>query len=100
MVPITGNTFPVKDALKALGGKWDASQKTWMVPAAKADEARRLVAGSGKTRACDSVSSYQPKTCRVCGQAPRRDARGFSTEGRILRSGECQDCYAERKMGY
>ena len=43
-VLITGNTYPVKDALKALGGRWDAAEKGWRVPVANAGEARRLVA--------------------------------------------------------
>ena len=46
MVPISGNTYPVKDAIKALGGRWNGDRKVWMVPAEKADEARRLVAGA------------------------------------------------------
>lgn len=45
-VLITGNTFPVKDQLKALGGKWDAAGKGWAVPEEKAEEARGLVAGA------------------------------------------------------
>jgi hypothetical protein len=40
---ITGNTFPVKDRLKALGGKWNAAAKCWEVPDERADEARALV---------------------------------------------------------
>lgn len=31
-VLITGNTFPVKDKLKALGGVWSPSEKGWRVP--------------------------------------------------------------------
>lgn len=42
-VLITGNTFPVKEALKALGGHWDASERGWRVPAAKAADAKALV---------------------------------------------------------
>lgn len=45
VVAITGNTFPVKDQLRALGGRWNADRKAWMVPAEKADQARQLVAG-------------------------------------------------------
>lgn len=45
-VAITGNTYPVKDQIKALGGRWNADLKAWMVPAEKADEARRIVAGA------------------------------------------------------
>ena len=43
MVAITGNTYPVKDRLRGLGGVWDAQSKSWMVPADKADEAAALL---------------------------------------------------------
>ena len=29
----TGNTYPIRDAIKSLGGKWDANRKAWIVPA-------------------------------------------------------------------
>jgi ATP-dependent DNA helicase UvrD/PcrA len=45
-VDITGNTYPVKDRIKALGGRWNGVSKCWSVPADKADEARALVAGN------------------------------------------------------
>ena len=60
-VLITGNTYPVKDALRAIGGRWDAKAKGWRVPTEKADEARRLVDDSsgrksnGATTDCGSV---------------------------------------------
>jgi len=41
---VTGNTYPVKEQLKALGGRWDAASKGWRVPATKATAARALVA--------------------------------------------------------
>lgn len=44
---ITGNTYPHRDALRAMGGVWDAAQKAWMVPADRADEARALVTAVG-----------------------------------------------------
>lgn len=28
-VLVTGNTYPVKDSIKALGGRWDAIAKGW-----------------------------------------------------------------------
>ena len=40
---ITGNTYPVKDAIKALGGSWDSNRQGWLVPVEKAEEARKLV---------------------------------------------------------
>jgi hypothetical protein len=42
-VAITGNTYSIRDQLRALGGRWDAARKVWMVPADRADEARALV---------------------------------------------------------
>ena len=65
-IAITGNTFPVKHQIKALGGKWNPDQKCWMVPSEKADEARALVSGTPITPRKDA-GSYRPHTCRVCG---------------------------------
>jgi HJR/Mrr/RecB family endonuclease len=42
---IVGNTYPVKDQLRALGGRWNPDQKAWMVPADKAEEAKSLANG-------------------------------------------------------
>lgn len=100
-VAITGNTYPVKDELKALGGRWNADLKAWMVPADRADQARALVSGAPKGYvAASGQSSYRPRKCVVCGHVERRNSRGYVDGDRILRSGECQSCYEERKMGY
>lgn len=56
-VLITGNTYPVKDALRALGGRWNATAKGWDVPADKAAEARVLV-----TSATPQPRTYTPAT--------------------------------------
>lgn len=40
---ITGNTYPVKDQLRALGGTWSKRLGGWLVPEAQADSARALV---------------------------------------------------------
>jgi hypothetical protein len=45
-VLITGNTYPVKDSLRALGGRWDPSAKGWRVPSDRAEQARSLVSGA------------------------------------------------------
>jgi hypothetical protein len=98
-IAITGNTYPVKDQLKALGGRWDADRKAWMVPADQADQARALVAGAS-SRPVATPSTYHPRKCVACGHVERRTSRGYVEGDRILRSGECQSCYDERKMGY
>jgi hypothetical protein len=43
---ITGNTYPVKDQIRALGGSWDAAARGWRVPADRAEEARAIVASA------------------------------------------------------
>lgn len=30
---VTGNTYPVRDQLRAAGGTWDAAEKRWVLPA-------------------------------------------------------------------
>ena len=32
-VSLSGNTFPYKEQIKALGGKWNPETKTWVIPA-------------------------------------------------------------------
>lgn len=54
MKAVSGNTYPVKDQIKALGGRWNPDRKVWMVPDAVADEAQRLVAGAGPSRSYSS----------------------------------------------
>jgi hypothetical protein len=47
LVAITGNTYPVKEQLKALGARWNADAKAWMVTPDKAAQAQAIVAGAG-----------------------------------------------------
>ncbi len=42
-VLITGNTYPVKNQLKALGGRWNKQGQGWVVPVAVAAQAQALV---------------------------------------------------------
>ena len=97
-VAITGNTYPVKDAIKALGGRWDAQRKIWMVPVRRAAEARALVSGGQISAA--KPTAYHPAVCVVCGHREQPAAGGYPDPDRILRSGECVSCYEERKQGY
>jgi len=98
MKALTGNTYPVKDQIKALGGKWDGDKKAWMIPDGKFDQASKLVAGAPKSAA--SGKNFSPKKCVICGHIEKRDSRGYPDPDRILKSGECVSCYEERKMGY
>lgn len=49
-VLITGNTFPVKGHLYAIGGRWNRVLKGWDVPAERETEARNIVAGGSIRR--------------------------------------------------
>lgn len=75
LVAIKGNTYPVKDGLKALGGRWNADEKAWMVPQAHAEAAWALVSGAPK-----AAPKYSRTTCRECHgplvNAPHHSAMG------------------------
>lgn len=47
-VAVAGNTYLVRHALRALGGRWDATSRTWQVPFDRAGDARELVVGSAR----------------------------------------------------
>ena len=59
LVAINGNTYPIKDQLRALGGKWDAANKVWMVPQERASEAQKLVDTVPAKSRSKSSSSYR-----------------------------------------
>lgn len=86
MALITGNTYPVKDQLKALGGQWQADVKAWEVPDDKAETARKLVA-SAPAPAKKSSRSTSGR-CYACGEKCKYPYT------------ECLDCREERMMGY
>lgn len=62
MIEITGNTYAVREKLKALGARWSAARKCWVIAEDKADAARALVpASSAKSR------GRATRTCATCG---------------------------------
>lgn len=89
-VLITGNTYPVKDQIKALGGRWDAVAKGWRVPAAKAAHAQALVshAPKGYVRTAEDVRSDRSR------RAPRGRWTGCSCGSREdeARASDCASC--------
>lgn len=70
-VLITGNTYPVKEQIKALGGRWDPNAKGWRVPEGKAAAAQRLVSSAGPAPRYSSGRSgnFAPgrRKCPECG---------------------------------
>ncbi len=64
MVEIHGNTYPHREALKAMGGKWSAARGVWLVPDDKAEQAKALV-GNSKKPGCGGVRAF--RKCATCG---------------------------------
>jgi hypothetical protein len=62
MTEIHGNTYPHRAALAAMGGRWNAAKKCWMVPADKAAQAQALVGTAKKGGA-----GRAPRQCATCG---------------------------------
>lgn len=78
-VLVTGNTYPVKDSIKALGGRWDSNAKGWRVPADKAPQAQALVAGAPKSspRAGSTFRrAARPGRWTGCSCGSREDSSG------------------------
>jgi hypothetical protein len=90
---ITGNTYPVKDQLKALGGKWDPASKGWLVPDDKAEIARVLV-GKPEPKAAPAAFHNHPhaprRTCTCTGDCCRPRCRCESHCN--CRGGNIYDC--------
>ena len=77
MQTITGNTYPVKEQLKALGGRWNALKKGWDIPDDKVSEAQKLVGSApASTR---SFSSGRRFTCEECGDVVYSGSRCWET---------------------
>lgn len=83
-VAITGNTYQVKDRLKALGARWDGDKKAWMVSEKRADVIRGLniagiVVASAEPKplataapavgyvSCKTAPAYTGNRCAECG---------------------------------
>ena len=86
-VAISGNTYPVKEQLKALGAKWDPDQKCWTITDKKLAEAQTIVAAAPPPDP-NAKKDYRPSRCKRCGARP--GPRGWP---RIYRNGVCSDCY-------
>lgn len=69
---ITGNTYPVKDELKALGARWNADKKAWMIDESKAGRAREIVASAPRKAPAGAVAARGSNYDRFNGYGARR----------------------------
>lgn len=65
---LTGNTFDFKDAIKGLGGKWDASCRGWRVPEHVYEELNNLCNGNSKPK--EKLNTQIWEECPRCGNEP------------------------------
>ena len=96
LVAITGNTYPVKEALKALGAKWNPEKKAWMVVPTLATKAQEIVAGKA------GAPRHAMATCTSCGvRASNGTGFGRNRSGavNINSYGLCQECGTNRYEG-
>ena len=94
LVAVTGNTYPVKEQLKALGARWNGDLKAWMVQPDKAEQAKVIVAGAGPKKAFAGSSrsnGYRHGRrcyCAECGEPYRRGNTCWETGGSCTPSWE------------
>ena len=73
MIKLDGNTYPVRDRLRALGCRWDAAAKAWMCPESRLEEANAVLypvngrPGGNQHRSATRQGGRAPRTCKVCG---------------------------------
>ena len=112
MVNITGNTYPVKEQLKALGAKWNQDCKAWQIDSAKLGQAEAIVRGqtpaqAGKCSKCGTAVKAPYTICWNCRPAPTTCKQcGCRADrwNKIYKNGVCRNCYRddaeEAAMGY
>ena len=69
MIRITGNTYPCRAQLRAMGGQFVERTRMWWVPDERADEARALVAAQ-PPRASRVDPPVRPEASPSSGRPP------------------------------
>ncbi len=85
LVPVPGNTYAARGALRDLGASWDAAAKQWMIDASRLTLATDAVAAAAK-----DAKPFRHSHCKQCSARPNE--RGWP---RIYKNGICSDCYRE-----
>ena len=90
-----GDTYPIRNSLRAAGAHWDSGEKAWWIGTDKRADLEQTIASATP----EGPQPYRPSRCKQCGRQPNQ--RGWP---RIYRSGICSDCYRdereEAEMGY
>lgn len=65
-ITLTGNTYPIKDQIKARGGKWDPVVKGWKVQVQYAEELKAMMQ---KEKTFEHQGQLWEE-CEFCGNEP------------------------------
>lgn len=71
MIPLFGDTFPIRVYLAGLGGKWDPMRKCWVIPESKIDLARAELARMNAHKKVNTTFNNRHKSKELF--APRGD---------------------------
>lgn len=74
-VYFTGNTYPIKDRIKGLGGHWDSESRMWWVGIGKLDAAQKLLTNTVDTPA--TIATEDLDTAKVSTKIRYRDRTYF-----------------------
>lgn len=97
-VAITGNTYPVRDQLRALGATWDAAEKAWMV---HPDQAERAVTLAPGLRRSDHPVSETDLHAAMLARRAAKDARDVAlVELNARMTAIRNDISARKKAGH
>lgn len=89
---ITGNTYPVREEIKALGGRWNKASKGWEVTDDQAEQARAIVAGAGPSEPY-TPASRRPSSYSGNRSGYRSNVYRFAGGAEVYRNkaGRCED---------
>ena len=96
---VTGNTFPVKDRIKAMGGRWNAAQKGWEVPDAQYEAVRVMVDHAPKASRT-TTSNYDPQRFNGYGRPKGGFLKKCKTGGNCSSFGDGRSCGGHDCDGY
>lgn len=100
MVRVDGNTYPVREQLRQLGGRWDGMAKVWMVPASQAEAARAAVTAAGPAKPRTGGGVYDAQKFNGYGRPRGGYRRACPTGGNCSSVGSGRSCGAYDCDGY
>jgi len=93
---ISGNTFDAKDAIKGLGGRWDAARRIWTLPLALDTEDTRTRLGVSTKREEDRLVLPEEERRAKAAEKEQKRRAAAAAKNRAL----AQKCLADKSGKY